>query len=59
VIKLIAHAAMTSIRHLALVVFAAILTGCAAPPPVKIASRLLGHTVMNEAKDEMNGPDND
>ena len=53
------HATMTSIRHIALVVLAAILAGCAAPPPVKFASRLLGHTVMNEAKDEMNDSDND
>ena len=27
----------------------AFLTGCAAPPPVKIASKLLGRTVLKEA----------
>jgi len=35
------------------------LTGCAAPPPVKIASKLLGRTVFQQVKDEVSDPDDD
>ena len=30
----------------------AFLTGCAAPPPVKIASHLIGRSLLKKAKDE-------
>jgi hypothetical protein len=33
------------------------LAGCAAPPPVKIASKLLGRTVLEQAKDGVSGPE--
>jgi len=47
-------------KHIALVLAAAFLAGCAAaPPPVKIASKLLGRNVMHEAKDQMFDTDND
>jgi uncharacterized lipoprotein YajG len=29
-----------------------VLTGCAAPPPVRIASSILGRTVLKDAKQE-------
>lgn len=35
----------------------AFLAGCAAPPPVKIASKLLGRTVLKEATNGTPGPD--
>ena len=41
-------------KYLALALAAAFLGGCAAaPPPVKIASRLLGRNVLHEAKDQV------
>ena len=47
-------------KHIALVLAAIFLAGCAAaPPPVKIASKLLGRNVMHEAKDQMFDTDND
>jgi hypothetical protein len=33
------------------------LAGCAAPPPVKIASKLLGRTVLQQANDEGRSPE--
>ena len=33
------------------------LAGCAAPPPVKIASKLLGRTVFKQVKDQTSDPD--
>jgi hypothetical protein len=33
------------------------LAGCAAPPPVKIASKLLGRTVLQQASDEGRSPE--
>ncbi len=33
------------------------LAGCAAPPPVKIASKLLGRTVFQQVKDQTSDPD--
>lgn len=33
------------------------LTGCAAPPPVKIASHLIGHGLLKKAKDDTQTPD--
>jgi hypothetical protein len=44
-------------KQLFLLVLGNFLTGCAAPPPVKIASHLLGRTVLQEARDEMMDPD--
>jgi len=41
-------------KYLALALAAAFIAGCAAaPPPVKIASRLLGRNVLHEAKDQV------
>ena len=41
-------------KHIALALAAVFLAGCAAaPPPVKIASRLLGRNVLHEAKDQV------
>jgi len=33
------------------------LVGCAAPPPVKIVSKLLGRTVFQQVKDKVTGSD--
>jgi hypothetical protein len=47
-------------KHIILVLAAIFLAGCAAaPPPVKIASKLLGRNVMHEAKDQIFDSDND
>jgi len=35
------------------------LTGCAAPPPVRIASSLLGRTVFQQVKDGVSDSDDD
>jgi uncharacterized lipoprotein YajG len=35
----------------------AFLAGCAAPPPVKIASKLLGRTVLKEATNDTQDSD--
>jgi len=41
-------------KHIILALAAVFLAGCAAaPPPVKIASKLLGRNVLHEAKDQM------
>ena len=41
-------------KHIALALAAVFLAGCAAaPPPVKIASRLLGRNVLHQAKNEL------
>ncbi len=46
-------------KHIVLALAAIFLAGCAAaPPPVKIASRLLGRNVMSEAKDQVFNSDN-
>ena len=46
-------------KHIVLALAAVILAGCAAaPPPVKIASHLIGRNVMHEAKDQMFDSDN-
>ena len=44
-------------KHIILALAAVFLAGCAAPPPVKIASKLLGRNVMSEAKDKVFGSD--
>lgn len=45
-------------RNAALFVAIAFIAGCAAaPPPVKIASRLLGRNVLHQAKDQVTGSD--
>ena len=47
-------------KYIVLALAAAFLAGCAAaPPPVKVASKLLGRNVMHEAKDQMFDTDND
>ena len=47
-------------KHIVLALSAVFLAGCAAaPPPVKIASKLLGRNVMSEAKDQIFDSDND
>ncbi len=47
-------------KYIILAVAAAFLAGCAAaPPPVKIASKLLGRNVLHQAKDEVFNSDND
>ena len=46
-------------KHIALALATAFLAGCAAPPPVKIASKLIGRNVLHEAKDELSGSSND
>jgi len=47
-------------KYIVLALAAAFLVGCAAaPPPVKVASKLLGRNVMHEAKDQMFDTDND
>ena len=45
-------------KYAALVIAIAFLTGCAAPPPVKIASKLLGRSVVKEARNELTDSDN-
>jgi len=41
-------------KHIIFALAAVFLAGCAAaPPPVKIASRLLGRNVLHEAKDQV------
>lgn len=40
-------------KHIPIILALAFLTGCAAPPPVKIASKLIGRNVLHEAKDEV------
>lgn len=46
-------------KHIILALAAVFLAGCAAaPPPVKIASKLLGRNVLHEAKDQMFSSDN-
>ena len=42
-------------KNAALILVVAFLTGCAAPPPVKIASKLLGRNVVKEARNELTG----
>ena len=42
-------------KHAALLLAIAFVTGCAAPPPVKIASKLLGRNVVKEARNELTG----
>jgi hypothetical protein len=44
-------------KNAALILAIAFLTGCAAPPPVKIASKLLGRTAVKEARNELTGSD--
>lgn len=39
-------------KPIALILAIAFLTGCAAPPPVKIASKLLGRSLLKNAKNE-------
>lgn len=47
-------------KRIVLALAAVFLAGCAAaPPPVKIASKLLGRNVMSEAKDQLFDSDND
>ena len=47
-------------KYIVLALAAAFLAGCAAaPPPVKIASKLLGRNVMHQAKDQIFDTDND
>jgi uncharacterized lipoprotein YajG len=46
-------------KHIAIVLAATFLAGCAAPPPVKIASKLLGRNVLQQAKNEVFDSDND
>lgn len=47
-------------KYIILALAAAFLVGCAAaPPPVKVASKLLGRNVMHEAKDQVFDTDND
>ncbi len=46
-------------KHIVLALAAVFLAGCAAaPPPVKIASHLLGRNVLQQAKDEVFNSDN-
>lgn len=40
-------------KQFAIVLLATFIAGCAAPPPVKIASKLLGRNVLHQAKDEL------
>lgn len=42
-------------KHLTIALVATFLTGCAAPPPVKIASKLLDRSVVKEARTELTG----
>ncbi len=44
-------------ENAALILAIAFVTGCAAPPPVKIASKLLGRTAVKEARNELTGSD--
>ncbi|MBJ7259504.1 MAG: hypothetical protein JHD33_08185 [Chthoniobacterales bacterium] len=37
-------------KKAAVILSIAFLTGCAAPPPVKIASKLLGRTLLKQSK---------
>jgi hypothetical protein len=46
-------------KHIALILAATFLAGCAAPPPVKIASKLLGRNVMQQAKNNIFDSDDD
>lgn len=47
-------------KHLSLTLAVVFLAGCAAaPPPVKIASHLLGRQVLHQAKDEVFNSDDD
>jgi len=45
-------------KSAALILAIAFITGCAAPPPVKIASKILGRGVVKEAKNELTGSNN-
>lgn len=40
-------------KQIALLLLAVFLAGCAAPPPVRIASSIIGRNVLHQAKDEM------
>jgi hypothetical protein len=40
-------------KQIALVLLVVFLAGCAAPPPVRIASSIIGRNVLHQAKDEM------
>ena len=46
-------------KQIAIALLVIVLAGCAAPPPVKIASKLLGRNVLQQAKSEMFDSDND
>jgi hypothetical protein len=44
-------------KNAALILAIAFLAGCAAPPPVKIASEIFGRGVVKEARNELTGSD--
>ena len=44
-------------KKTAFILAVALLTGCAAPPPVKIASKLIGRGLLKNAKNETQTPD--
>jgi hypothetical protein len=46
-------------KKVVFIIAIAFLAGCAAPPPVKIASKLLGRGVVKEAKNELQDSDTD
>ena len=46
-----------SMKKAAFLLSIVFLAGCAAPPPVKIASKLLGRTVFQQVKDQTSDPD--
>lgn len=44
-------------KKTAFILAVALLTGCAAPPPVKIASHLIGRGLLKKAGDETRASD--
>ena len=43
-------------KKIALIVVVALLAGCGAPPPVRIASSVLGRGVLKQARQELQQP---
>jgi|GEM_PF-2372934 uncharacterized lipoprotein YajG len=51
------HPRQPNMKKIAFILAIALLTGCAAPPPVKIASKLLGRTLLKQTKDDTQNSD--
>lgn len=53
------HGSNKIMKNIAFLLSILFLAGCAAPPPVKIASKLLGRTVFQQVKDGVSDSDDD